>query len=568
MSAADSKSKAADTATAATDAALAAALKENAKLKKRLAKLQRIENGLEADPARGVTIEKDVCLSAFNDFDVDKSGYIDKSELSLLATDLGAALDDRELESAYKQIDTSGDGKIQFEEFFRWWNGQGGMQGAEKDIMKLTLLRARLLSFKGKKVMDALAASAKKAGLVKPDGKSAAPAPAASASGSGKPAAAAADSKDTKDSKSSGDSKEPEVAAPAGSHSHTIRLSVGDFEKAAMRLSASLKQGWIGDPKILNGVDPAKTGLFVSVDIKSQGKPDFIDYLSALAQTWSRVLAKHSIVLSACAPPNTKDIARVTIGLPIPVADPAQMFKAIGLPLESITRLASLNLEFGHSLAEIFDFSKSGTGEGLSFFDIFCFRAALKIVADPDLLNTLRHLPIEPVVQNMASAAARAKNKHKTQFVSLVAPVLSNLDTASNFVFGDTRSLFQFLLDNDPNMKKDSRIGLEMGVSPFAPFIEAKLKASIAADARNEMRIGFSAFRGMALTLARDFNEIVGVSVWSPSGLAAEVKLDGIIVLSQIVEAFTALEQIIATVPLNPGGIPGQAPPRQPHRRY
>ena len=58
---------------------------------------------------------------AFNEFDADGSGEIDKHELQALSKRLGAPLSDEELDTALKDLDLNGDGVIDFEEFCRWY---------------------------------------------------------------------------------------------------------------------------------------------------------------------------------------------------------------------------------------------------------------------------------------------------------------------------------------------------------------------------------------------------------------------------------------------------------------
>jgi len=56
-------------------------------------------------------------LEAFNLFDKDSSGYIDRDELSELMQTLGATLNETELNNMYTEMDLLGDGKIEFKEF-------------------------------------------------------------------------------------------------------------------------------------------------------------------------------------------------------------------------------------------------------------------------------------------------------------------------------------------------------------------------------------------------------------------------------------------------------------------
>ena len=59
--------------------------------------------------------------SAFDKFDKDGSGAIDKNELSQLSVQLGHPLDEEQLEKALKDLDLNKDGVIDLKEFARWY---------------------------------------------------------------------------------------------------------------------------------------------------------------------------------------------------------------------------------------------------------------------------------------------------------------------------------------------------------------------------------------------------------------------------------------------------------------
>ena len=61
--------------------------------------------------------------AAFECFDLDNSGTIDKDELAALMGNLGVALGDQDLGRLHAQMDTDGDGTISFEEFRETSNG-------------------------------------------------------------------------------------------------------------------------------------------------------------------------------------------------------------------------------------------------------------------------------------------------------------------------------------------------------------------------------------------------------------------------------------------------------------
>ena len=59
----------------------------------------------------------DEMAEAFAVFDVDKDGYITKSELHQVMNRLGENLTDEQLDAMIKEADTDGDGKINIAEF-------------------------------------------------------------------------------------------------------------------------------------------------------------------------------------------------------------------------------------------------------------------------------------------------------------------------------------------------------------------------------------------------------------------------------------------------------------------
>ena len=59
--------------------------------------------------------------TAFNRFDKDGSGAIDKNELAQLSLELGHPLNEEQLEKALKDLDLNKDGVVDLKEFSRWY---------------------------------------------------------------------------------------------------------------------------------------------------------------------------------------------------------------------------------------------------------------------------------------------------------------------------------------------------------------------------------------------------------------------------------------------------------------
>ena len=64
-----------------------------------------------------------VVKAKFNKMDTDKSGNLDAAELAELCKELGSPLDHNELVAALGCMDTDGNGKIDYDEFYAWWAG-------------------------------------------------------------------------------------------------------------------------------------------------------------------------------------------------------------------------------------------------------------------------------------------------------------------------------------------------------------------------------------------------------------------------------------------------------------
>jgi Ca2+-binding EF-hand superfamily protein len=73
---------------------------------------------------------------AFDKYDADGSGAIDKDELAQLSKELGHELTGEELEKALKDLDLNGDGVIDMKEFSRWWfTGKKEFNGSRRKIL-------------------------------------------------------------------------------------------------------------------------------------------------------------------------------------------------------------------------------------------------------------------------------------------------------------------------------------------------------------------------------------------------------------------------------------------------
>ena len=64
----------------------------------------------------------------FKELDADQSGFLKRDEVRLLATKLGSTLSDEEMSAAMKDMDPSGDNRVDVHEFSNWWRRKMGMK--------------------------------------------------------------------------------------------------------------------------------------------------------------------------------------------------------------------------------------------------------------------------------------------------------------------------------------------------------------------------------------------------------------------------------------------------------
>lgn len=87
-----------------------------------------------------------IVRTAFQSFDKDCSGFIDKSELKEVARELGKELDEVEIQECLLDLDSNKDGKISYDEFKRWWlSGRQNQSPWMRNMLAYKLTNTKLL---------------------------------------------------------------------------------------------------------------------------------------------------------------------------------------------------------------------------------------------------------------------------------------------------------------------------------------------------------------------------------------------------------------------------------------
>jgi Ca2+-binding EF-hand superfamily protein len=63
-------------------------------------------------------------VEAFQTFDKDGNGYLDKNEFFAIMSSFGGKMSKKEMEDIFKASDLNGDGKVDYREFVEYWNSQ------------------------------------------------------------------------------------------------------------------------------------------------------------------------------------------------------------------------------------------------------------------------------------------------------------------------------------------------------------------------------------------------------------------------------------------------------------
>ena len=60
-------------------------------------------------------------IEAFQAFDTDKNGYLDREEFLKVLSDYGGEVSEFEKQAIFTNVDINHDGKIQYKEFVNYW---------------------------------------------------------------------------------------------------------------------------------------------------------------------------------------------------------------------------------------------------------------------------------------------------------------------------------------------------------------------------------------------------------------------------------------------------------------
>ena len=87
------------------------------------------------------------CERIFSKYDHDHDGSVNVSELRAMCMEMGALLSEEELRMAVHVLDTDGNGKIDFDEFKRWWSTSDRFERLRHNEAELAFLNGAFASF-------------------------------------------------------------------------------------------------------------------------------------------------------------------------------------------------------------------------------------------------------------------------------------------------------------------------------------------------------------------------------------------------------------------------------------
>jgi len=398
---------------------------------------------------------------AFDTFDTDKSGYIEKQELSALSAELGELLDDDELTTAFSQINVAQDGKIHFSEFINWWTKENRSKGSEKTGAKLAIIKSKLnakfiVKF-GNSLLRRLSElkidnSAKDHELVK-----------------------------YRIGFSVGDASAPKSTAH-------IHIAFGAIDKAKL----------LGNPVGVEIVLPFKHG--VSDTVVADESKKFIEHLSKLP------------LINKVNVDNKARVVRISLsaeGAP----DPFVLATSLGINISSYVKELSMDLKFKHAIEEIINTSDTTT----SLADLLEFSYEFKIRARKALLHTIGHMvpnldkiAFLALLENLNISVALGSLKN---FVSAFSPpsgvVVSvpaapvSLPPEYEAVLVPVRKIQQFIVDHKSKQKLKDRY-LE-GVSANDQGLSLLLSAKTFLEQVSQVNV----FAESGVTVTLDLHDLI-----------------------------------------------------------
>jgi len=303
---------------------------KNKALKKELGKLEKLAASIDNKDSKAKVEQKlkdvNAVKAAFDHYDADGSGFIDKAEFVGLSSDLGELLDDDELVAAIKEIDVSGDGKISFNEFIRWWNTD--KKSTSKSAAKIALLKTKLKAKEFKAVSSKLV---RQLSNVKPE-----------------------DNEFVK---------------------HRIALNLGDVKDVKTSINAAVSFAAIAEKDLLGMPAIAKIVFSVADGVTS-------DKLDADKKTVEELLtqAQAAGIPGKCDVDAKAKSFTVTVGVP---EDPFALAPQLGLDLQAFIKEAAVSLELPFGVSELTD------GRDGKLADLLALKFELKLQFRKALVHTL-----------------------------------------------------------------------------------------------------------------------------------------------------------------------------------
>lgn len=328
---------------------------------------------------------------------------MDADEFVALAGNLGQLLDKAECKAALEAIDTSGDGKIQFDEFYKWLSTAPA--AGEKGAAKMMKLRAALLTRNAIRFVRTLSSA---------------------------PVDGGAD----------------------------IKFKIGEGECDKASVSAYLTKGHVLDQKVIdalpNGPGKEFHGIFISIDVKHNGGASFKKWVDDAAKNFIQlddIISKRFFLTHP-----SEDVTRVNI---VPFGrDFEQNFMGLFTVVEEKLGCSGVKVDLDNNPATC-------AREGFRFHDLFNAKGAFKGVIPPEVPAMLAqmkdNLPIPadqiPGLENLIAN----EQSFEADFTALGQMVLGKMfeGAPDECKDGDLRKIVDVICEKMGRYeKRDTRKGL------------------------------------------------------------------------------------------------------------